>query len=346
MDIKELKNKILEDTENIRKILEYIGCCMITKHTSEYRCAKNQEDANPTRVCVKINENLTSRIYELFTVKGDILTLIMELKKCKLSNAMKICCIAIGIEYDNKITSTKKQRKKAFGGFYSSLHKEKINFIEIKIYDDTILNQYINQGNLRFKQDGIEYDIQTEFDIMYDVETKRILVPWRDIYGNIVGIMGRFNASAEYCTLNGISKWLPLTNLNFPKSYFLYGLYQNYKYILQEGRVYVGESEKFVLQTASFGVRNTVAIGSHDISEHQRKLLLSLGVDIVTCMDEDITDEFNAEQCKSLKSASTLIGGKVGFAMVDGILKSKESPTDRGIEVFNKCIDDENIFWM
>lgn len=346
MDIKELKSKILEDDNNIRKILEYIGCCMIVRHHSEYRCAMNEEDIDPTKVCVKINESLTSRIYDMFTMKGDILTLVMEIQKCTLLKAIKICCSAIDVEYKREVISVKRKRRKAFGGFYSSIHKEHKNYMEIKTHDDKILSQYVNQGNIRFKNDGIEYDIQTEFDIMYDIETKRITVPWRNTNGDIVGIMGRFNASAEYCDIKGISKWLPLSGLSFPKSYFLYGLYENYKYILQAGRVYVGESEKFVLQAASFGVRNTVAIGSHDISPFQRELLLSLGVDIVTCMDEGITDEFNAEQCKELKSNSKLIGGKVGFSMVDGILENKESPSDRGIEVFKKCIEDENIFWI
>lgn len=346
MDIKELKEKILEDDENIKKILEFIGCTKINKHNSEYRCAKNQNDMNPTRVSVKLDDNLSSRIFDLIPVKGDLLVIIMELKKCKLSEAIKICCNVIGVKYNYNKSIIKKVQRKAFGGFYSSIKKENSNLVNIQTHDENILNCYINKGSVRFKEDGIDYDVQSEFDIMYDDETKRILVPWRDIYGNIVGIMGRFNASVNYCDIKEISKWLPLKGLNFPKSHFLYGLYQNYKYILQKGRVYVFESEKSVLQSRSFGVFNTVAIGSHDISDIQRKILISLGVDIVTCMDEGIPDEFNAQQCKKLKTASALIGGKVGFVMVDGILNSKESPSDRGIEIWNKCISEDNIFWI
>ena len=346
MDIKELKEKILEDDENIRKILEFIGCIRIHRHMSEFRCARSSNDTNPTRVSVKLDENISSRIFDIIPTKGDILTLIMEIKKCKLSEAIKICCNVIGIKYNYNKPMTERNQRKAFGGFYSSIKKEHSYSISTQIYDETILNHYINKGSVRFKQDGIEYDVQSEFDIMYDDETKRILVPWKDIYGNIIGIMGRFNASASYCDTKEISKWLPLKDLNFPKSNFLYGLYQNYKYILQMGRVYVGESEKFVLQARSFGVFNTVAIGSHDISSTQRNILISLGVDIVTCMDEGIPDEFNATQCKKLKTSSALVGGKVGFAMVDGILNTKESPTDRGLEIFNRCTAKDNIFWV
>lgn len=346
MDIKELKQKILEDIEYIRTILETIGCHKITKLNSEFRCAKNISDLNATRVCVKFDENISSRIYDLVPVKGDIFTLIMELNKCSLSDAIKLCCNIIGIKNTNTYNKVKTQ-KRAFGGFYKTIQKDYINSQSFnKVYDDSILNNYQNWGSIRFYNDGIEYDVQTDFDIMYDSETNRILVPWRDVFGNIIGIMGRYNASAEYCEKHNISKWLPLPNLNFPKSQYLYGLYQNYKYILEQGRIYVGESEKFVLQLRSIGVKNAVAIGSHDISDTQRKILLSLGVDIVTCMDEGIPDEFNAEQCKNLKSHCSLVGGKVGFAMVDGILNSKESPSDRGLEIWNQCIDEQNIFWI
>jgi len=345
MDIKELKEKILEDDDNIKKILETIGCTRISKHNSEFRCAKNKDDTNATRVSVKLDDNLSSRIFDLIPIRGDLLVIIMELEKCKLSGAIKLCCNIIGIKYNYNTQNTKKIRRRAFGGFYSTIKKEHNN-INIQIHDEKILNYYINKGNIRFKNDGIDYDVQSEFDIMYDDETKRILVPWRDTFGNIIGIMGRFNASADYCEKKGISKWLPLKGLNFPKSNFIYGLYQNYKYILQQGRIYLGESEKFVLQTRSFGVYNTGAIGSHEISPMQRKILISLGVDIVTCMDEGIPDEFNAQQCKKLITSSSLIGGKVGFAMVDGILNSKESPSDRGLKIFNECIAENNIFWI
>lgn len=347
MDIKELKLKILEDIEYIKVILETIGCHRITKLNSEFRCAKNISDPNATRVCVKFDENISSRIYDLVPVKGDIFTLIMELKKCSLAESIKICCSILGIKNINSYSNKIKIQKKAFGGFYKTIHKEyNYNTIITKIHDESILEQYYNCGSIRFYNDGIEYDVQTDFNIMYDSETNRIIVPWRDVFGNIIGVMGRYNASTEYCEKYNISKWLPLYNLNFPKSQYLYGLYQNYKYILEQGRVYVGESEKFVLQTRSFGAKNTVAIGSHDISDTQRRILLSLGVDIVTCMDEGIPDEFNAEQCKKLKSNCSLLGGKVGFAMVDEILKNKESPSDRGIDIWNKCINEENIFWV
>jgi hypothetical protein len=346
MDIKLLKEIISQDYSKIEEILKYIGCDRIAKHNKEYRCAKDQKDYNSTRVVVKLNPQLTARIYDLIPVKGDIFIIIMELKKCSLNEAIKICCNAIGVKYTSSCKTNKKRRRIAFGGFFSDIKVENDIRYEITTYPNEILDSYENKGNILFFNDGINYEVQTEFDIMYDFETNRITVPWRNLNGDIVGIMGRYNGTLEECDSLNISKWLPLPNLSFAKSQLLYGLYQNYKCILQEGRVYVGESEKFVLQAKSFGVNNVVSIGSHDISDTQRGILLSLGVDIVTCMDADIPDEFNVEQCKNLKSTSNLVGGKVGFVMNDDILIGKESPTDRGLDTWNKCVAEDNIFWV
>jgi len=256
MDIRELKERICENYEVIKDILEYIGCDRVVLHNNEYRCAKNPNDTNPTRVVVKFDDNVSSRIYDLIPIKGDIFTTIMELKTCKLNDAIKICCGAMKIEYIGNKNIKLKARRKAFGGFFSEVKTTNNNSSNIYLnkYSDNILNSYINKGNIRMYKDGISYEVQAEFDIMYDAETNRITVPWRDLNGNIVGIMGRYNDDAEQCNKLNISKWLPLPNLQFPKSQLLYGLYQNYKYILQEGRVYVGESEKFVLQARSFGI--------------------------------------------------------------------------------------------
>lgn len=347
MDICELKNEISSDYNNIRIILEKIECNRISENKKEFRCAKNKYDSNSTRVVVKKNEGLTSKIYDIETTKGDIFTIIMKIKNCSLRDSLKICCNALGLNFNNMNNYKPKKRKKAFGGFYSSNKNNQIeNMTLLKIYDDNELNLFINKGNILFFEDGIHYDIQTIFNIMYDDKTNRIVVPWRDFLGRIVGFMGRYNKSAEYCLENNISKWLPIKNYSFFKSQVVYGFYENYNYILEAGRVYVGESEKFVLQLASFGIRNSVAIGSHEVCEVHKRLLLSLGVEIVLCFDNDISDKINIKQCKKFRNKSSLLQAKVGYVITDDILNDKESPSDRGLDIFKKCVDENNILWI
>lgn len=341
IDIKLIKEKILEDDNNVRTILEEIGCCRITGNSKEYRCARNDTD-DSNKVCVKLNESLSSSVYSLTPVKGDIFTLIMALGNKTFTQAIQLCCKVVGLKYDyNEKHVEKKPVRKAFGGFFTNVKKES-EFV-YNCYDNSILDKYLNKGSKRFKDDNIEYCVQTHFNIMFDMETNRIITPWRDSVGRIIGIMGRYNASAEYCNTMDISKWLPLKDLNFPKSNFLYGLYENYKFIQECGCVYVGESEKFVLQAKSFGISNCVAIGSHDISDIQRRLLLSLGTTIVIAFDNDVPPKFLLNQCERLRSKSSLLHRKIGFAITMDILEGKESPSDRGLEVFLKCVSEDNI---
>lgn len=341
IDVKFIKEKILEDDIHIRTILEELNCCKISRTNREYRCAKDiNGDAN--KICIRLNESLSSNIYELTPIKGDIFTLIMHLGNRTFTQSIELCCKVLGLKYNYNEKYTEEQpKRKAFGGFFTNIKKE--NEIIYNCYSEDILNSYINKGSKRFENENIDYYIQTCFKIMFDMNTNRILVPWRDSVGRIVGIMGRYNASAKYCSDRDISKWLPLKDLSFPKSNFLYGLYENYKYIQEAGVVYVFESEKSVLQSASFGVRNCVAIGSHDISQIQRRLLLSLGVDIIICFDNDILPNFLLEQCEMLKSKSSLLHRKVGFTITMDILNDKESPSDRGLEVFLECVKEDNI---
>lgn len=341
IDIKLIKEKILEDDNNVRTILEELGCCRITGSTKEYRCARDiNGDSN--KICVKLNESLSSNIYELTPVKGDIFTLIMSLSNRTFTQSIELCCRIVGLKYDyNEKYVEKKPKRKAFGGFFTNIKKE--NEFIYNCYDNSILDKYLNKGSKRFKDDNIEYCVQTHFNIMFDMETNRIVTPWRDSVGRIIGIMGRYNASADYCDTMDISKWLPLKDLSFPKSNFLYGLYENYKSIQECGCVYVFESEKSVLQMYGYGIKNCVAIGSHDISNIQRRLLLSLGVSIIVCFDHDIKPKFLLEQCERLRSNSSLLKRKIGFAITVDILKGKESPSDRGLEVFLECVKEDNI---
>jgi len=60
-----------------------------------------------------------------------------------------------------------------------------------------------------------------------------------------------------------------------PMSQTLYGYSQNYNY-LSEKDVYIFESEKSVMQCHSYGIRNSVALGSSSLSVTQIKMLLEL----------------------------------------------------------------------
>jgi DNA primase len=183
---------------------------------------------------------------------------------------------------------------------------------------------------------------------MYDIETNRITIPWYNSEGDLVGVIGRFNASKKYITENNIAKYFPL--VSFPKSRLLYALNINYNSILKEKTVFVGEAEKFPMQLDTYGVELGVSLGSHSISDTQVKLVHSMFPNqIIVCFDEGIEEENIINTCKKLQYKTNFYPCKVGY-IYDKNNKymkkeSKSSPTDLGKETFIKLLK-ECLIWI
>ena len=117
----------------------------------------------------------------------------------------------------------------------------------------------------------------------------------------------------------------------YPKSLNLYGLWQNYQSIQEKGYVIVLEAEKSVMQLDTYGINNGVAIGSHEISPMQRRILIGLDVEIIIAFDKGISEDFIQNTCSKFRKfrKCTYI-----FDELD-LLSDKASPTDLGINIFN-----------
>ena len=144
----------------------------------------------------------------------------------------------------------------------------------------------------------------------------------------------------------GNFKYVPL--LRFKKHHSLYGIYENQKYI-KNNRVYIGESEKFVLQLHTMNVRNALALGGNSIDSYRLSLLEKLNVkEIVFCFDEGLETDI---QKKALKITKKYFKNEVKIGvMFDGHNKylpkgSKDSPSDLGKDVWTDMVD-HCIRWL
>jgi hypothetical protein len=100
----------------------------------------------------------------------------------------------------------------------------------------------------------------------------------------------------------------------------------------------VGESEKFCAQLWSAGIKNSIAIGGHKISQKQANDLSRIGATlnstIVICFDKDILQKEIEIECGKF-----INGISVEYLLdKDNLLKNKESPSDN-IDVFFKLIN-------
>lgn len=332
MNIHNLKEEIKENNDLITLILEDVGFTDISdefNQGNEIRCAW-EEGSNPTSV--RVNKSTLSANCFSKGIKGDIITLVQEKLNISFSQALNRISKVINFEDTNVEVNL------PFGGFFNEiLSVVDDEYGEIDTYSESILDEYLILPSQRFLNDGISYEVQQRYKIGYDVTTGRIIVPWRSLSGELVGLMGRLNKEniEEYET-----KWLPI--LAFPKSKTLFGFSENYKAIQSTSFVMLGESEKFPMALSSNGIDIGLGLGGSSLSQFQANNIKSLfPKKILVCMDEGLDESISLEIAKQLKM-DTFFENEVGY-IYDKENKylpkgSKMSPSDLPLEDMKKLI--------
>lgn len=329
--MRDIKEILLED-DNLEKILEYYGYENIRKTNKEIRCARG-DDSNPTSIRIKLNENLTSQDFAR-SISGDIFTLIMSHKDMDFKEVIREIKSILGLSLEYK-----PKQKSAFSMLFGRIKTHKDNSeTNIETYPENTLDKYDKVWNERFLKDNISIQTQRKFNIGYCSSTNRITIPWRNINGEIVGIMGRDNTDLA----EGF-KYLPL--IAFPKSVVLYGYSENYMSLLNADRIYIFESEKSVLQANTMGYYSCLALGGNALSDCQIKNVLKLNPkEIILGFDEGLDNEIIKQRIDSIKSHLVLRECKVGviYDIKNKYMErgSKCSPTDIGKDKFEKLIQE------
>lgn len=327
--MEKLKLYLKENPDKIKRILEYYNYHSITINNNEIRFAKIGGD-NPSGCRIKLNDNLSATDFTT-SYNGDIIGLIKQhtdLSYKEIINTIKTIT-------NKKVNGHYKKEVGIFDDFFNDIYLPQQEENDEIIYDPSILDQYSKyKWNMRFLNDGILPSSQYKFGIGYDEESNRITLPWFDIDGNLIGLMGRID-SDEVTNY----KYIPL--VAFEKHKHLYGLYQNKERIKKSKKVYVFEAEKSVLQCDSFDIHDCVSLGGNQISTMQVEQLLKLGVsEIVLCMDEGLIIDAIKRDIQTIKSMLFMRDVKIGV-ILDKKNKylpkdSKASPIDFGKEVFEK----------
>lgn len=111
-----------------------------------------------------------------------------------------------------------------------------------------------------------------------------VVLPFRDVYGTVIALVGRTLAEAEERERLGIPKY---KNTIFSKSNHLFGLFENKKEILRQDRAYLVEGQFDVIKAYERGLRNVVAVGSSNLSANQFSLLCRYTNNIFLLFDND-----------------------------------------------------------
>ena len=331
MDVAVLQNKIVERPEYIEQLLDSMGFEHIQDKGEYYSC-QNIGGDNPSAIAI-YKDNLH---YENFShgSSGNLLTLVMETKRCSFPESIKYTAKVLGIKGQNI------QIVLPFGGFYKDIIKsESDNILDMKHYSEVDLPP-ADSLSYKFLKDGVSLQTQVKMGIRYSHEDDAVLIPIYDVNHELVGCKGRNNDP----NVSIDKRWFMY--IPYKKSNIVYGLDVNCASIFQKQIAIVFEAEKSVMQAISFEMNLGLAIGGHNFSKSQVKQLKMLNTkEIIVAFDQDLEEEEIIYECKKLKIDTECYSNKVSYIydregryLPKG---SKMSPSDKGrdvfIELLNNC---------
>jgi len=354
-DLSAIKERIYEENK-IEEILEALECeyiKLIGGRRYECQLPPKFHSSNRRSVQVYLTETLPSKIRSK-GISGDIYTLVgYILYEATDEEALKevlhqvkawICNLFGWSEYLEKGDDFEESPpQKDYLAFLRPIQKERkkrkrlraLRDKENEILDkEKVFSWYRQIGaHVSFLEDGINVRTQKLFEIMYDIETDRVVFPIYNSRGELVSVKGRYVGNDEW-TMENI-KYLYL--YSFDKGIELFNLHRALPHIKKKGEVIVFEAEKSCMKAHQYGFKNTVAIAGSELSPVQAHLLITLEANIIFAFDNDMDEEHVKKQAKQIRTRKC-------FWIHDtlGLLGDKDAPVDKGKDVwlrlYGECI--------
>lgn len=332
----EIKKQLLQKPEYIQTILQHYNFSNIQMRQDEIRCGYDDEH-NPTSIRIKLvnNDNLFVKDFGR-NQSYDLFTYIIKNRNTTYHNIISYVQQLLHIVFDaDSFESTS-----VFGGFYDKIKLHRNNIEIYKTYPENILNQYSNYPNIMFLKDNISIEAQKYFNIHYDVQSQRIIIPIYDSCGNLIGVKGRANWEVTEDDI----KYLYLVPCRVSST--LYGYSHNYSYLTND-TVYIVESEKAVMQAYSYGMRNFVSLLGNELHDYQCKLLMELAPKkIIFLLDEGLDIDITQRNIKKLLTYTHMFDIEIGYwnYKLTKDIPSKSSPCDLGKEKLTDILDNDIVY--
>lgn len=245
--------------------------------------------------------------------------------------------------------TTKKKQEWGFLGDYVKAKNVKEVQIEQVTYNKNVLDVFQNLYLKEWLDEGITKEAMDAFNVRYWLKEDQVIIPHYDINGELVGIRSRnmrstlVNMGMKYIpTLVQKIRYRHNTSLN------LYGLNVSKNAIKKTKRAILFEGEKSCMKSYSYYGEDSIAcaVCGSNIFKTQINYLLNLGVsEVVIAFDKQY--ENNNERGRYLMNliqiASTLTPYMTTYILIDkdNLLDYKDSPVDKGKEVFEKLMENK-----
>ena len=258
-----------------------------------------------------------------------------------------------GIEYDwyndiyQLVLNCTPRVQEGFVSTRAPLLKDKFGkkrqLVQLEEFPQGVLDIFVKEYPRQWAEEGISKEAMEKFNIRFSISQNKIIIPHYDVDSRLVGIRGRALNDWE---IKNVGKYMPVQIeeiwYKHPLSLNLYGLNHTKENIKKTGIVYLFESEKSVLMMESFNIPNcAVAVCGSSLNKFQIDILMKhcQPSEFILCFDkeQDQTDKYFNKLLKICQKYHNY--GNFSFIYdIDNLLNLKDSPTDKGEEVFQKLL--------
>ena len=235
-------------------------------------------------------------------------------------------------------------------------YKPDINFEQYKFdssipqlieYPKEMLTYFLPYHHPLWLKEGIKPDVMDKFNIgLWNAENK-ITIPHFDINGRLVGIRAR-TLDPEEAKEFGKYRPVQIGNVLYahPLHFNLYGIYEHKEAIQMRRSAIIAEGEKSVLLDEGYNGKwsNTVACCGSNVNKFQVSLLTNiLGANEITIAFDKEYEDWRSNEAREyrtkIENMCKKYAGQATFYYIwdmDNLLEYKDSPFDKGKEVFEK----------
>lgn len=188
-----------------------------------------------------------------------------------------------------------------------------------------------------WRDEGISDDTMRIFGVKYDAFSNCIVYPIKNEDGEIVNIGGR-TLDPEF-KAKGMRKYTYFRKWkDFGGLRVVYGLFENAQEIKKCHEVIVFEGVKSVFIAREYGFKNCAAILTSHLNPWQMRILAKLGVRVIFALDKevDVRKDHNIAKLARYSNVSFIRDHS-------GLLAEKDSPVDRGKDVFVELINNHRV---
>lgn len=307
-------------------ILEYISqfCDPVEKEDGEYWCLSPLKDERTPSF--SINTEI-QKFYDFSSGKGgNVLDFICAYNNCGFLKGLSILKQYAGIT-DNKQSGTPHRLSATSVAKRFQPRQKREKQPKTSSLPRDYMNRY--EWDMRklavWEREGISIESMEKFQVRYDSFSNRLVYPIRDVSGNIISVCGRtLDPHYKEKNLRKYTYFQPIGTLDT-----IYGLSDNISAIRAHGEVILFEGAKSVMMADGWGIQNTGAVLTSHLNDNQFKILIRLGVKVTFALDAEI-NIYDDENIMKLRQYTNVYWVRNR----DDMLEPKDSPTDKGREVF------------